>query len=556
MNRHTARASTPAPAPDSASDSALVSDPVSDPVPDLVPDPGTSGTASATVPNTASGPPSGLGSRWIVVAGLMLAMGLVALDSTIVATALPSIVGQLGGFSLFAWVFSAYLLAQTVSVPVYGRMSDLYGRKPILLLGVTVFMLGSVLAGAAWNMVALIAFRALQGLGAGAVLSTVNTVAGDLFDLRERGRVQGWLSSVWGISAVVGPTVGGLLSEYATWRWIFYLNVPMTTACLVVLSRYLHEDVTGTRHRVDVVGSVLLTGGVGLVIFALMQGGVAWTWLSAPSLAVFAGGVLVLAAFGLQQRHTAEPTLPPWLFADRRLFGANTATLVFGMLVIGLTAYLPTYAQGVLGAGAVSAGLALAAMSIGWPLASSFSSRLYLRIGFRDTACLGAGLCVLAGGLFTLLPERVPLVVAAVGSMLMGGGLGLVSTPMLVGVQSLVGWDRRGVVTASNMSMRYLGQSMGAAMFAGIANSTLAARLAAAPPSVRPELPTSVDHASQALDGGHRLPPAAAGYLRHSLYLGSHHVFVALLLVAASLLAVLLVVTPRRFGTAPAGEVR
>lgn len=491
---------------------------------------------------------SAMAGRRLVVAGLMLALGLVALDSTIVATAVPSIVGQLGDFSLFAWVFSAYLLAQTVSVPVYGRMSDLYGRKPILLGDVAVFTLGSVLAGAAWNMVALIAFRALQGLGGGAVLSTANTVAGDLFDLRERGRVQGWLASVWGISAVLGPTLGGLLSEYATWRWIFYLNVPVATACLWVITRYLHEDVAGTQRRFDLLGGVLLTGGVGLVVLALMQGGVEWDWLSAPGLAVFGGGAGMLAGFAAQQRRAAEPTLPPWLFADRRLLGANAATLVFGIVVVGLTTYLPTYAQGVLGAGAVSAGLALAVMSIGWPLASSLSSRLYLRIGFRDTACLGAVLCVAAGGLLALLPERVPLVVVGAGSLLMGAGLGLVSTPLIVGVQSLVDWHRRGVVTASNMSMRYLGQTTGAALFAGVSNSTLAGRLHSAPRGVRAQLPSSVDSTSQVLGSAHRLPAAAAGYLRDSLYLGAHHVFVALLSVAVALVAVLLTVTPRHFG--------
>lgn len=485
--------------------------------------------------------------RGVVVAGLMLALGLVALDTTIVATAVPSIVGQIGGFSLFAWVFSAYLLAQTVTVPVYGRLSDVYGRKPILLTGVVVFVMGSVLAGAAWNMLALIVFRGVQGLGAGAVLSTTNTVAGDLFDLRERGRIQGWLSSVWGIAAVLGPTLGGLLSDYATWRWIFYLNVPVGAACLWVISGYLHENVERRRHRIDTVGTVLLVAGVGITILALMEGGVGWAWLSPQSLALFAAALVALIAFAFQEHRAAEPTLPLWVFRDRRLLGANAAALVFGIVVIGLNAYLPTYAQGVLGVGAVTAGLALAAMSVGWPVTSSLSSRLYLRIGFRDTACLGAALCVAAGCLFALLPVRVSLWLVAAGSLLMGAGLGLVSTPMIVGVQSLVGWGRRGVVTASNMSMRYLGQTVGAALFAGIANSGLAGRLAAAPPAIRSELPTDVDSTSRLLVEGHPFRAEAAAYLRRSLYLAAHHVFVALLVVAALLLVVLLAAVPRRF---------
>lgn len=484
--------------------------------------------------------------RGVVVAGLMLALALVALDATIVATAVPSIVGQLGGFSLFAWVFSAYLLAQTVTVPVYGRLSDIYGRKPILLVGVVIFVAGSVLAGAAWNMLALIAFRGLQGLGAGAVLSTANTVAGDLYSVRERGRIQGWLSSVWGMSAVLGPTLGGLLSEYASWRWIFYLNLPVGAACLWVLSRYLHENVVSRRARIDVTGGALLVGGVSLTILALMMGGVQWAWLSPPGVTVAVAAALLLVVFALHERRTAAPMIPPWLFRDRALLGVNAATVVFGMAVIGLSAYLPTYAQGVLGAGAVTAGLALAAMSIGWPLSSSLSSRLYLRIGFRDTACIGALVCVGAALLLVLLPQHVPLWVAAVGSLFMGAGLGLVSTPVIVGVQSLVDWGQRGVATASNMSMRYLGQSVGAAVFAGIANSTLVGRLDAAPQSIRGELPTDVDQVSQALDGAQ--PGPTTSYLRQALYDATHHVFVALLVVAALLLVVLLTATPRRFG--------
>lgn len=485
--------------------------------------------------------------RGVILGGLMLAMGLVALDTTIVATAVPSIVGQLGGFSLFAWLFSIYLLTQTVTIPICGRLSDIHGRKPILLGGVVVFVASSALAGAAWDMVALIVFRGIQGIGAGAVIATVSTVAGDLYTLRERGRIQGWLSSTWGMSAVLGPAVGGLLSEYASWRWIFYLNLPVGAGCLWVISRYLHEDVTVVRRRFDVLGSVLLALGVGLAVFGLMESGVVWAWWSVPSVAVFLAAVLALVAFALQERRCAEPALPPWIFRDRKLLGANVGTLAFGLIVVGLSTYLPTYAQGVLGAGAVSAGFALAAMSIGWPVASSLSSRLYLRIGFRDTAAIGATICVAAATFLAALPEHVPLVVVALGSMFMGVGCGFTSTPLLVGVQSLVGWERRGVVTGANMSMRYLGQTVGAALFAGVANSTLAGRLEAAPASVAGDLPDDVDEASRLLADGHGLPDAAADYLRNALYLAAHHVFLALLGTAALLLMVLLALMPRRF---------
>src|SRR3954452_17410555 len=201
----------------------------------------------------------------------MLSMGLAALDATIVATAIPSIVGSLGGFAHFRWLFSIYLLTQSVSVPIYGRLSDLFGRKPVLFFGIGVFLLGSALCGAAWNMLTLIIFRGVQGIGAGAIIPMVTTIVGDVYTLEERGKIQGYISSVWGIASVVGPLLGGLFAQYASWRWIFYLNLPLGAAAVIMLQRHLREDVVRRAHRIDYEGAAVLTAGLSLAILGLLE---------------------------------------------------------------------------------------------------------------------------------------------------------------------------------------------------------------------------------------------------------------------------------------------
>jgi EmrB/QacA subfamily drug resistance transporter len=484
-----------------------------------------------------------------VLAGLMLAMALAAMDTTIVATAIPSIVRDLGGFSLFPWVFSAYVLASAVSIPIYGKLADLYGRKPVLLVGTVVFLAGSVLSGLSWNMLALIGFRGLQGLGAGAISPVVTTLAADLYTLEERARVQGLIASVWGISAVVGPAIGGLFAEYGSWRWIFYVNVPIGAAALTVILKGFHEPQAAVRrrHRIDYAGAGLLVAGVGLLIFGLLEGGVRWSWGSGRLVGVLAAAALLLVAFAMWERRAAEPMLPPWVFGRRLLVGAALGSASVGLLTIGLTTFLPTFAQGVLGAGPVAAGFVLAAMSIGWPLAASVSGRLYLRIGFRDTAALGALGCLVAGVLFAVLPEGATLWEAGGACFVMGVGLGLLSTPLIVGVQSVVDWNRRGVVTGASMFTRMLGQAVGAAVFGAIANATLHDRFASAPGRIGEELPGSLNAASDALaGGGEHLSAAATAYVRHSLDVATHRVFLALLAVAV-LTLVALALTPRRF---------
>ncbi|MDT8913823.1 MDR family MFS transporter [Amycolatopsis sp. PS_44_ISF1] len=501
----------------------------------------------STAPTGRTATRTGVGfrsERGPVLAAVMLSTGLVALDSTIIATAVPSVVRDLGGFSQFPWLFSVYLLTQAVTVPLYGKFADVLGRRPVMFFGIAAFLVGSVLCGAAWSMPVLIAARAVQGIGAGAVQPISMTMVGDLYTVEERARVQGYLAGVWAIASVVGPTLGGVFSEYLSWRWIFFVNLPLGAIAAWMLHRKFTERVERSRHRIDYAGAGLLTFGCTALILALLEGGVAWGWASAPSLLVFGAAALALIAFVLAERRAKEPVLPLWVFTRRTLVGGNLVALVVGAVMMGLSSYLPTYAQGVLGTGALTAGFALAALTVGWPLAASLSGRIYLRIGFRDTALIGAAFIVAGGLLTTTLGPDSSIWAAAGASFVLGVGLGLAASPTVVAVQSTVGWERRGVVTATNMFSRSLGSAIGAALFGAIANATLADRFAHPPANVAGKLPDSVDATSLVL-GGHTDHSAAAAFVRGALADATHHVFLALVGVAGlSLLALALM--PRK----------
>jgi EmrB/QacA subfamily drug resistance transporter len=480
--------------------------------------------------------------RGPVLAAVMLCTGLVALDSTIIATAVPSIVRDLGGFSQFPWLFSIYLLTAAVTVPLYGKFADQVGRKPVMLIGIGLFLVGSVLCGVAWSMPALIVARAVQGLGAGAVQPMSMTIIGDLYSVEERAKVQGYLASVWAISSVVGPTLGGVFSEYLSWRWIFFINLPLGAVAAWALVRRFTENVARRKHRVDYLGAVLLTAGFSLLILGLLEGGVRWEWSSAQSVAILGVAGVLLVAFVLVERRADEPVLPLWVVSRRVLAGGNLSSLVVGALLIGLTSYLPTYAQGVLGVGPLVAGFAVAALTLGWPIAASLSGRVYLRIGFRNTALFGAAV-VIVGAVFTaLLTATSPVWVAAAAAFVMGVGLGFTTSPTIVAAQSVVGWERRGVVTGANMFARSLGSAVGAAIFGAIANATLSARFADPPPEVAGRIPADAGADGLILDAG---TGPVGDFVRGALFDASRHVFVGLVVLAVvGLFAVLLL--PRK----------
>jgi len=496
---------------------------------------------------TSADKPSAVGlrsERGPLLIGLMLSTALVAVDATILATAVPSIVRDLGGFSQFPWLFSIYLLTQAVTVPLYGKLADVVGRRPVLFFGIAVFLVGSVLCGLAWSMPSLIVARAVQGIGAGAVLPMTITVVGDLYSVEERARVQGYVASVWGAASVIGPALGGLFSEYLSWRWIFFVNIPIGGLAAWMLWRTFHEQVQRRRHQLDVAGAALLTTGSSLVILGLLEGGVAWAWGSVTSYAVFGAGVGALVAFVLVERRAPEPVLPLWMFSRRVLVGGNLASVAIGVVLIGLTSYVPTYVQGVLGTGALVAGFAVSAMTLGWPIAAALSGRVYLRIGFRDTALIGSVVVVAGAVLVALLGQSSPVLAVAVATFVVGVGLGLSSAPTMVAVQSVVDWERRGVVTATNMFCRNLGSALGVAVFGAIANATLAHRFADPPADVSGQLSAGADTEALVLGDGAG-GGAVAGFVRTALYDASHNVFVGVV-VAAVVGVLVLWLMPRR----------
>jgi EmrB/QacA subfamily drug resistance transporter len=454
--------------------------------------------------------------RGPVLLSIMLSVGLVAIDSTILATAVPSIVDDLGGFAQFPWLFSIYLLAQAVTVPIYGKLSDLFGRKPVILFGIAAFVVGSVLCGFAWSMTTLIAARAIQGLGAGAVQPTSMTMVGDLYTVAERARVQGYVASVWAISAVVGPTLGGVFSDYLSWRWIFFVNVPLGGLAAWMLVRRFHETVEKKEHRIDFTGAALLAVGTSLVILGLLEGGILWAWGSVTSIAILAGGAALLIAFGLVERRAAEPILPGWVFRQRILNSTNVASLAVGVIVIGLTSYVPLFVQGVLGTSALVAGFALAALTIGWPLTASLAGKVYLRLGFRTTALIGAGISLLGAALLLLLSTGSTVWQVGATCFVVGLGMGMVASPTLVAAQATVDWESRGVVTGTNMFARSMGSALGIAVFGAIANASLSTTLNG----------HSTGTASS-------VPAAALAPALHEVFIGAAVVAVVLLLSVA-----------------------
>ncbi len=412
--------------------------------------------------------------RGPILVALMVTTGLVAIDSTILATAVPTITRDIGGFSQFPWLFSIYLLAQAVSVPVYAKLSDVVGRKPIILIGIGLFLLGSILCGFAWSMPALIAFRVVQGLGAGAVQPMAITIAGDIYTVAERAKTQGYLASVWAISSVVGPTLGGVFSQFLSWRWIFFVNVPLCVVAIVLLVRVFDEKIERRKHSVDYLGAVLLTGALSLLILAVLEGGQAWAWNSVQSIGAFVIGGLLLVAFIFAERRAAEPILPLWVFSRRLLLTTALVSVGVGAILIGLTSYVPTYLEGALGTTPIVAGLTLAVLTIGWPISASLSGRLYLRIGFRTTALIGMSLVVLGAVILAAFTMTPMVAVVAISCFLIGLGLGLVATPSLIAAQSSVEWNERGVVTGTNLFARSIGSAVGVAIFGAVANAIFA----------------------------------------------------------------------------------
>ena len=456
--------------------------------------------------------PDPVPGRKLVLAACLMATFMAAIESTIVSTTLPTIVADLGGFELFSWVFTIFLLAQAVSIPIYGRLADMFGRKKVFFVGVGLFITGAVLCGFAWGIVPLICFRAIQGLGAGAVQPISATILGDIYTPAERAKVQGLVSSVFGISAVAGPSLGAFLIQHVSWSVVFWVNIPIGVISVIMIGLFLHETSTPKRRAIDWLGALLTLLTAGGLTLALVQGG-----RFSPVLlgAVVATCGLSAALLLIHESVTREPMLPLELWRDNRVVVASSlGSCAAGALMMGISAFLPAYVQGALGLSPLMGGVVLGAMSVSWALASIRGARLRARTSYRTVAIDGAIALVAGCAILIVSPPGYGAAPAVLGSFVIGIGMGFCMSVFMVSIQAAVPWHQRGAATASTMFLRFMGQMLGVAGCGAVLNATIL-RL---DPGAGRALDQMLDPVKRAA-----LPPAMAAHLTDLITTGLHN---------------------------------
>lgn len=418
--------------------------------------------------------------RVMVTGALMVAMTSAALEQLVVSPALPTIISQLKGFKIYPWVVSAYLLAATVSTPLYGKLADIFGRKRVLLFGLALFSAGSMLSGFAWSMESLIAMRAVQGLGAGAVMPIVLTLLGDLFTLDERARIQGLFSAVWGLASIGGPMIGGWVTVELGWRWVFFVSVPASAVAFLMLAFGLSESVERRRVApIDWAGAALLASGLSALLLIVLD---AASLGLAKSLALGALMVTLMVGFVVRERHAADPILPIDLMIRPSIAVSAIGSFAIGGVLFGIETFVPLYIQGVLGGTAKEAGRSLTPMFLAWSISVTFAARAVARWGFRGAGIVGS--CLITLGILILVHGATNPNTArftfAVALAIAGTGMGPASLSFLLAVQHSVSWGRRGVATGSILFSRMIGGAIGVGVLGGVLSWELARLLAQA----------------------------------------------------------------------------
>jgi EmrB/QacA subfamily drug resistance transporter len=418
----------------------------------------------------------------LALVGVMLAIFLAALESTVVALAMPTVVARLGGLEIYSWVFSGYMLTQTITMPLWGRFSDLYGRRPVYLIGLATFLLGSVLSGAAQDMGQLIAFRMLQGVGAGSLMTLGYTVVGEIFGLERRARLQGYLAGVWGVASMLGPPLGGVLTDHISWRAVFYLNVPPGLVAMALLATALARIPKSERRpAIDYAGVSLFTAGVTAVLLGTVEAGRAGAWSRLDVIGLLMVGIVALAAFVAVERRAAAPIVPLGLFGNRVVVAAVVTRALAAMAMFGALTYVPLFLQAVAGMTALQAGGILAPFVLGWVAMSATSARLVLRVGYRGPVIVGMACLTAAFFLFTRWSDGLSQLGAMRDTLLAGIGMGLVVVPMLIAVQSTVSRADLGIAT----SVIQFFMSIGGAVGISVMGTVMAQRLHAGFPLVQ-----------------------------------------------------------------------
>ncbi|HSE39860.1 MAG TPA: MDR family MFS transporter [Acidobacteriota bacterium] len=470
--------------------------------------------------------------RMAVTAGVMTGMFLAALEATVVGTAMPTVIAALGGLQHYSWVFSAYLLTSTVTVPVWGKLSDLYGRRRLFQIGVGVFLLGSILSGLSTSMFQLIVFRAIQGLGAGALVPLAMTIIGDIYTLQERTRMQALFSGVWGFASIVGPIIGGFLTDQLSWRWVFFINIPFGLLSSLIIGASLKEPKLRQRPIIDYAGAITLMSSVTLLMLALVESGTMQALLTLRNLLLLLGSALLAILFVRIERRTKEPILPFSLFRNRVVSIAVTAGFLIGIAMFGSISFIPLYAQGTRGDTATEAGSLLTPLMLSWVTLSVIGGRFLLKAGYRPTVIAGSLLLTIAFALLSTFDGHTPRSLLYLDLVLIGAGLGLTMLTLLIAVQQAVPREILGTATSLNQFSRSIGGAVGVAIMGAFLSAGMGAYLrdAAKQPNA---IITPADaerlaaNPNSLIDPSARtkIEPAKLQVLQNALTVGLKHVF-------------------------------
>ena len=413
---------------------------------------------------------------WLITAGVMTGMFIAALEATVVGTAMPTVIASLGGLNHYSWVFSAYLVTSTVTVPVWGKLSDLYGRRLLYQIGIGVFLLGTLLSGLSTSMTQLIIFRAIQGLGAGALVPLGMTIIGDTFTIQERAKMQAYFSGVWGFSSIIGPVIGGFITDQISWRWVFFVNLPIGVIAALIIGIALKEPVRDRKPKIDYAGAVLLMTAISLLMLAMVEGGSGGLF-SSQNLLIFLASVVLLVAFAWVELRAADPIIPFDLFRNRTISIAVIAGFLGGVAMFGVISFIPLFAQGSLGFSATEAGSLLTPLMLTWVTMSVVGGRLLLRVGYKPITIAGYAVLTLGFILLAMVDRDTNRIWLYADLMLIGAGLGFSMLTLLIAVQQAVERSKLGIATSLNQFSRSIGGAIGVAVMGAVLTASLATEL-------------------------------------------------------------------------------